>query len=285
MTIQEFINQYINHTNVGDTDKNRGQCVGLVEVWLDTIGAPHIWGNACDLANNADRNAYVVTPNTPTYVPQPGDIGVLPAGWEGSAVGHTFIVAPGTTVERLVAFEQNDRLGGGDGACRLFAGIGWPDGLVFIHPKVLDPAPVSEPVPTPDPAPTPEPVQTPEAPSTVPSTDVPSDTLPVIPAAPDASAPQVPAETDPVVSSQPHNTPTPTISTTTPIVSVEREIIMVSKFLSRKFLVTVLGIIVALGAAVQGAISTGESLTSISFLVAVYTAVQGAIDHKGMPNG
>jgi hypothetical protein len=173
--LQELINQYNGQNGIGDTPQNDGQCVGLVEVWLDKIGAPHIWGNACDLAANADTNSYVITPNDPSYVPTEGDIAVLPAGWGGSSVGHTFIVAPGTDATTLVAFEQNDRIGGGDGSCRIFDGIGWPEGLTFIHPKVLDPAPA--------PAPAPElvaPVVVPVVAPVTPVTPVPTPVTPVL---------------------------------------------------------------------------------------------------------
>ena len=173
--LQELINQYNGQNGIGDTPQNDGQCVGLVEVWLDKIGAPHIWGNACDLAANADTNSYVITPNDPNYVPADGDIAVLPAGWGGSSVGHTFIVAPGTNINTLVAFEQNDRIGGGDGSCRIFDGIGWPDGLTFIHPKVLDPAPAPEPAPVVVPVVTP--VPTPPTPPTPVPTPVPTNNM------------------------------------------------------------------------------------------------------------
>lgn len=124
--LQNFVNDYNGKPGIGDTPENDGQCVGLVEVWLDNIGAPHIWGNACDLPANADPNAYTITTN-----PAPGDIGCFPAGWGGSPVGHTFIYVSASQV-----FEQNDHIGGGDGRCRLF----YLDlnGATFIHPKVLD---------------------------------------------------------------------------------------------------------------------------------------------------
>lgn len=138
MMLNQFIRQFDGRKGVGDTPQNDGECVGLVSVWLDCLKAPHIWGNACDLPANADRSAYSVIPNTPDYVPAPGDIGCFPAGWGGSPVGHTFIVAPGTDVNRLVVFEQNDYVGGGDGSCRLYAFAGYPLGTTFIHPKALD---------------------------------------------------------------------------------------------------------------------------------------------------
>lgn len=158
---EQFVQRFNGAQGIGDTPQNDGQCVGLAEEWLDTIGAPHIWGNACDMPANADRGAYVVTPNNPTYVPAVGDLGVEPAGWEGSAVGHVFIVAPGTTVDVLNVFEQNDRLGGGNGACRLHT-LSYDSNPTFIHPKVLDPAPAPvEAPPAPTPAPVAEPVVAP----------------------------------------------------------------------------------------------------------------------------
>jgi len=146
MSIDDFINTYNGQTNVGDTPGNNGQCVGLVEKWLDTIGAPHIWGNACDLPKNADPSAYVVTANSATYIPAVGDIGCFPAGWGGSSVGHTFIVCHGTDQNYLHVFEQNDHLGGGTGNCRLWT-LPYDPNMVFVHPKVLDaPAPPPQPV-------------------------------------------------------------------------------------------------------------------------------------------
>lgn len=135
--LDQFIAQYNGKPGIGDTPENDGQCVGLVEKWLDALGAPHIWGDAFALPANADPSAYVITPNSPSYVPSPGDIGCEPKGWGGSDVGHTFIVAPGTDAEHLVVFEQNDRLGGGDGSCRLY-NLGYYGNPTFIHPKVLD---------------------------------------------------------------------------------------------------------------------------------------------------
>ena len=52
--LQSFIAQYTGIANVGDTPQNKGQCVGLIEVWLDLFNLNHIWGNAADLLSNAD---------------------------------------------------------------------------------------------------------------------------------------------------------------------------------------------------------------------------------------
>lgn len=142
--MDNFITQYNGKTGVGDTSGNKGQCVGLVEVYFDTLGLPHIWGNACDMPNNADRGSFDVVNNSSTYVPPVGSAVVYPAGWGGSSVGHIALVAPGTTVNKLKVFEQNNKIGGGNGACRLYEfsyeyGLtanqikdGWPK---FIVPK------------------------------------------------------------------------------------------------------------------------------------------------------
>lgn len=164
MTLQDFIIDKTGQTNVGDTSANKGQCVGLVEAFFDTMGLPHIWGNACDMPGDADHNVFDVVSNTPTYVPPVGAAVVYPAGWEGSAVGHVALVAAGTTSSTLVVFEANDRIGGGNGAARLHAfnyntgltnaqvAAGWPK---FIVPKVLEQAPAAPVAPAAPAAPAP----------------------------------------------------------------------------------------------------------------------------------
>jgi surface antigen len=94
---------------VGDTPQNKGQCVGLVEVWLDTFGLPHIWGNAKDLLTNADKNAYDVIYNTPTNVPAPGSIICWDSSW-GEGDGHTALVLK-ADVNSFTVLEQNNPIG------------------------------------------------------------------------------------------------------------------------------------------------------------------------------
>ena len=104
-----FIAQYLGKANTGDTAQNRGQCVGLIEVWLTANGKPHVWGNAADLIANADAKVYKKTTNIPTNVPPPGAIVCWNSSWGGGA-GHTAIVVA-ATVNLLVVFEQNDPTG------------------------------------------------------------------------------------------------------------------------------------------------------------------------------
>jgi hypothetical protein len=112
--IQEAFNQffakYNNQPNVGDTPENKGQCVGLIEVWTDFLGLPHTWGNADDLYNNADPAHFDKIKNTPTAIPQVGDIPV----WEhefNNGVGHTGVATgKNTNMGFFEAFEANDPL-------------------------------------------------------------------------------------------------------------------------------------------------------------------------------
>jgi hypothetical protein len=106
MLLGQFLDTYYGKANVGDTPANRGQCVGLSELWMDALGAPHVWGDAKDLLNNAPVDKYRIVHNLPTNYPQPGDIVVWGANWGGGA-GHTGIcVFAG--VMRLTVYEQND---------------------------------------------------------------------------------------------------------------------------------------------------------------------------------
>ena len=101
-----FISQYLGKSGTGDTPQNRGQFVGLVEVWLDANKKPHIWGNADQLLANADPKSYKRTNNIPTNNPPPGAIVCWDGTWGGGA-GHTAIVVA-SNVNLLVVFEQND---------------------------------------------------------------------------------------------------------------------------------------------------------------------------------
>lgn len=101
-----FVSKYTNAPGVGDTDPNRGQCVGLIEVWIDTLKLPHIWGNAADLLANAPLASYGRVYNGPTDFPMPGDIVVWGSAW-GGGFGHTGIAVT-AHVMSLTAFQQND---------------------------------------------------------------------------------------------------------------------------------------------------------------------------------
>jgi len=107
--LSTFISKYLGKANTGDTAENRGQCVGLIEAWLDENHKPHIWGNAADLLANADLKAYKLVRNIPTNSPPPGAIVCWDTTWGGGA-GHTGIVVA-ANVNLLAVFEQNDPVG------------------------------------------------------------------------------------------------------------------------------------------------------------------------------
>ena len=87
--------------------ENAGQCVGLVEVWIDVNKHPHIFGNAADLLVNADRAHYTVTIDGPANFPPMGAIVCWDGTW-GGGYGHTAVVLAANAMQ-LVVFEQNDR--------------------------------------------------------------------------------------------------------------------------------------------------------------------------------
>lgn len=107
--LAQFISKYLGVGNVGDTSPNKGQCVGLVEVWLDENKKPHIWGNANELLVQAGHAPFIVTYNTPINAPKPGAI----VCWDytfGAGAGHTAIVVAANK-NKLVVFEQNNPIG------------------------------------------------------------------------------------------------------------------------------------------------------------------------------
>lgn len=113
-SLSTFLCNYLGRANVGDTDENRGECVGLVQCWLDELQTPHIWGNAKDLLANADVKAYRVYHNLPSNYPVPGDVIV----WDehmGGGYGHCAVVVA-ANIHYVGFLEQNNPEGNG---CRL----------------------------------------------------------------------------------------------------------------------------------------------------------------------
>ncbi len=135
MTLQAFIQQYTGVAHTGDTEANKGQCVGLVEVYIDTLGLTHDWGNAKDLLANANSADFQMFENLANSVPTAGDIIVWGASW-GNGNGHTGIcVSADLQSTSFVCFEQNDPTGAAPQVKTYptYTGvIGW------LHPKILD---------------------------------------------------------------------------------------------------------------------------------------------------
>jgi len=111
LTFQQFLEKYNGQMKVGTTPENTGECVGLVMKWLvETLGLPMVWGNAKDLINNCDKNAYEVEYNTPTGVPKKGNIIVWSSAM-GGGYGHTAISTGTGNITTFEVFEQNNPTG------------------------------------------------------------------------------------------------------------------------------------------------------------------------------
>jgi surface antigen len=106
MDLLDFVQEYLGVANTGDNAPNAGQCVGLIEVWLDKNLKPHVWGNAVDLMANAPLTSYKVTPNGPTNFPAAGNILCWGSSW-GGGDGHCAVVLAANAAQ-VVVFEQND---------------------------------------------------------------------------------------------------------------------------------------------------------------------------------
>ena len=130
LRLQGFIRTYTGKSRVGDTAANRGQCVGLIEVWLDSLRLAHIWGNAADLLANADPSFYKKVRNIPTNFPVPGDIVVFGPSW-GGGFGHTGICVTGEILS-MALFQQNDP----DGSTPHLKVYAYDGVLGWLHPIV-----------------------------------------------------------------------------------------------------------------------------------------------------
>lgn len=101
-----FLFAWLGKANAGDTPGNKGQCVGLIELWLDANQHPHIAGNAVDLLGNADSAHYTRVNNSPFNYPPLGAIVCWDSSW-GGGYGHCAVVVAATVLQ-LVVFEQNN---------------------------------------------------------------------------------------------------------------------------------------------------------------------------------
>lgn len=115
--LNKFIQVTAGRSNLGDTPQNKGQCVGLIELWTDLLNLPHTWGNAIDLIKDADPNSFEIVYNKigdTTQFPPDGAVAVLgkPYGLllDGTYAGHTG-VSKGSDGNTLRLWEQNDPQG------------------------------------------------------------------------------------------------------------------------------------------------------------------------------
>jgi hypothetical protein len=110
MTFTDFLTKYNGQSKVGNTTENKGQCVGLSAVWIEALGLPHVWGDACDMFVNADEQFFTKILNTPDAIPQAGDIIIWSKAYNGTA-GHTGIATGTADLKTFECFEQNDPTG------------------------------------------------------------------------------------------------------------------------------------------------------------------------------
>ena len=105
ISIQPLINQ-TNGKHVEVAGGPKFQCTDLVNYWLRMLGRSLILGrNAIDFRT---APGYTYVANTPSFVPQEGDIAIF--GFK--PYGDVAVVAPGTDVNNLVVYGQNYPIGG-----------------------------------------------------------------------------------------------------------------------------------------------------------------------------
>ena len=80
------------------------QCVDLIKAYYKYLGVSPVLGNGCDYSHNSLPNGWTRIQNTPTFVPDPGDIVVwTDAGWKN---GHVAIFLSGNT-SSFTSIDQN----------------------------------------------------------------------------------------------------------------------------------------------------------------------------------
>lgn len=111
MNYQEFINEY--NGKGFDYDGVSGvQCVDLAKMYLDKVFGikPGAWGNAKDYYENFNnlplKNSFTRIANTPSFVPQKGDIVVWGAGL-GNTYGHIAIATGEGDTHQFYSYDLN----------------------------------------------------------------------------------------------------------------------------------------------------------------------------------
>jgi len=105
MTYQEFLYKW--NGKPCDFDGYYGnQCVDLANQYnQDVIGAPRLTGNAKDIWDTYPKDKYDRITNTPTGVPQKGDL-VIWGAMPGNSYGHIGIFDNGN-VNTFISFDEN----------------------------------------------------------------------------------------------------------------------------------------------------------------------------------
>jgi len=105
--LKDFINQF-NNKSLDYDGVYGGQCVDLAKKWLSVLGysVTGAWGNAIDWDKHGSMTDLEWIANTPTGVPQEGDLIV----WGMKPYGHIAVFIEGNT-NRFTSFDQNYPVG------------------------------------------------------------------------------------------------------------------------------------------------------------------------------
>ncbi len=77
LPLATFIHSALGHGNLGTNDVNKGQCTGLVALWLEQMHKPLIYADGKDMLTAADPKAYHVELNGPSNYPTPGAVVIV----------------------------------------------------------------------------------------------------------------------------------------------------------------------------------------------------------------
>ena len=145
-TQQQAVNwvKSLNGQRIVGTDG--AQCVDLIKHYYAYLTGENSWkskalGNANKYASNEIPTGFTRYSNTPSFLPQPGDIGV----YTGGTYGHVFIVES-ATLNSMVVWDQNSQspYNGGANSKIVSHNTGWTGvyyASYFIRPKYDNPTP------------------------------------------------------------------------------------------------------------------------------------------------
>jgi len=113
MKIIEFFDAYLGlwvESNKSSDQSTNDQCVDLWRVYnRKVIKAPDIFGNPPIIWKNYQSDFYERIPNTPTFIPQLGDVGIWKKAYGG--IGHIAIHTDIADLKKFISFDQNDPIG------------------------------------------------------------------------------------------------------------------------------------------------------------------------------
>lgn len=113
MIIKEFFDAYLGlwiESNKSSDQSTNDQCVDLWRVYnRKVIKAPDIFGNPPKLWDNYQSDFYERIVNTPTFIPQLGDVPIWKKAYGG--IGHIAICTDIADLKTFTSFDQNDPIG------------------------------------------------------------------------------------------------------------------------------------------------------------------------------